>query len=142
MSIESVMPSNPLICFHPLLLLPSIFRSIRVFSNESALPIRWPKDWSFSFSISFSNKQYSGLIPFRVEWLDLLAVQETLRRLLQHHGSKASILLSILHMVMYVSMLLSQFIPSYLGEDFLEKTLESPLDCNEIQLVHPKGNQS
>ena len=91
MSIESVMPSNHLILCRPLLLLPSIFPSIRVFSNESVLCIRWPKDWSFSFSISPSN-EYSGLISFRVDWLDLLAVQGTLECLLQHHSSKASIL--------------------------------------------------
>ena len=91
MSIESVMPSNHLILCHPLLLLPSIFPSIRVFSNESALHIRWPKDWSFSFSISPSN-QYSGLIFFRIDCLDLPAVQGTLKSLLQHHRSKASVL--------------------------------------------------
>ena len=85
------MPSNHLILCHPLLLLPSIFASIRVFSKESVLCIRWPKDWSFSFSISPSS-QYSGLIPFRMDWLDLLAVQGTLKSLLQHHSSKASIL--------------------------------------------------
>ena len=84
MSIESVMPSNHLILCHPLLLPPSIFPSIRVFSNESALCIRWPKYWSFSFSISSSN-EYSGLISFRIGWLDLLVVQGTLKRLLQHH---------------------------------------------------------
>ena len=91
MSIESVMPSNHLILCHPLLLPPSIFPSIRVFSNESFLHIKWPKYWSFSFSISPSN-EYSGLISFRIDWLDLLAVQETLKSLLQHHSSKASIL--------------------------------------------------
>ena len=91
MSIELVMPSNHLILCHPLLLLPSIFPSIRVFSNESALCIRWPKYWSFNFSISPSN-EYSGLISFRMDWLDLLAVRETLKSLLQHHSSKASIL--------------------------------------------------
>ena len=85
------MPSNHLILCHPLLLLPSIFPSIRVFSNESALCIRWPKYWSFSFNISPYN-EHSGLISFRVDWLDLLAVQGTLRSLLQHHSSKASIL--------------------------------------------------
>ena len=85
------MPSNHLIFYHPLLLLPSIFSSIRVFSNESALCIRWPKYWSFSFSISPSN-EHSGLISFRMDWLDLLAVQGTLKSLLQHHSSKASIL--------------------------------------------------
>ena len=88
MSIVSVMPSNHLILCCPLLLLPSIFPSIRVFYNESALHIRWPKYWSFSFNISPSN-EYSGLISFRMDWLDLLAVQGTLKSLLQHHGSKA-----------------------------------------------------
>ena len=91
MSIESVMPSNHLILCHPLLLLPSIFPSIRVFSNESVLHIRWPKYWSFSFSISPSN-EYPGLISFRIDWLDLLAIQGTLKSLLQHNSSKASIL--------------------------------------------------
>ena len=91
MSIELVVPSNHLILCCPLLLLPSIFPSIRVFSNESALCIKWPKYWSFSFSISPSNK-YSGLISFRIDWLDLLAVQGTLKSFLQHHSSKASIL--------------------------------------------------
>ena len=85
---ESMMPSNHLILCYPLLLLSSIFPSFRVFSNESALPIRWPKYWSFSFSISPSN-EYSGLISFRIDWLDLLAVQGTLKSLLQHHSSKA-----------------------------------------------------
>ena len=91
MSIESVMPSNHLILCHPLLLLPSIFPSIRVFSNESAFHIRWPKYWSFSFNISPSN-EHSGLISFRMDWLDLLAVQGTLKSLLQYHSSNASIL--------------------------------------------------
>ena len=91
LSIELVMPTHHLILCHPLLLLPSIFPSIRVFSNESALRIRWPKYWSFSFNISPSN-EYSGLISFRMDWLDLLAVQVTLKSLLQHHSSKASIL--------------------------------------------------
>ena len=90
-STESVMPSNHLINCHPLLLLPSVFPSIRVFSDESVLRIRWPKDWSFSFNISHSN-EYSGLISFRFDWLDLLAAQETLKSLLQHHSSKVSIL--------------------------------------------------
>ena len=95
MSIKSVMPSNhPILC-HPLLLLPSIFPSVRVFSNESVLHIRWPKYWSFSFSISPSN-EYSGLISFRMDWLDLLAVHRTLKGLLQmdrrHHSSKTSVL--------------------------------------------------
>ena len=91
MSIELVMPSNHLILCRPLVLPPSIFPSIRVFSNESVLCIRWPRCWSFSFSISPSN-EYSGLISFRMDWLDLLAVQGTLKSLLQHHSSKASIL--------------------------------------------------
>ena len=91
MSIESVMPSNHLIFCHPLLLPPSVFHSIRVFSNESVLCIRWPKYWSFNFSISPSN-EHSGLLSFRMDWLDLLAVQGTLKSLLQHHSSKASIL--------------------------------------------------
>ena len=91
MWIESVMPSNHLILCHPLLLSPSIFPSIRVFSNESVLRIRWPKYWSFSFSISPSN-EHSGLTSFRMDWLDLLAVHGTLKSLLQHHSSKASII--------------------------------------------------
>ena len=91
MSIESVMPSNHLILCLPLLLPPSIFPSIKVFSNKSILCIRWPKYWSFSFSISSAN-EYSGLISFRMDWLDLLVVQGTLKRLLQHHSSKASVL--------------------------------------------------
>ena len=91
MAIELVMPSNHLILCHPLLLLPSIFPSIRVFSNESVLHISWPKYWSFSFSISPSN-EYSGLISFRTDWFEFLAVQGTLKSLLQHHSSKASIL--------------------------------------------------
>ena len=91
MSIELVMPSNHLVLCCPLLLLPSIFPSIRVFSNESALHIRWPKYWRFSFKISLSN-EHPGLISFRMDWLDLLAVQGTLKSLLQHHSSRASIL--------------------------------------------------
>ena len=90
-SIESVMPSNHLILCRPLLLPPSNFPSVRVFLHESVLCIRWPKYWSFSFSISLSN-EYSGLISFRMDWLDLLAVQGTLKSLFQHHSSKASIL--------------------------------------------------
>ena len=88
---ESVMPFNHLILCHPLLLLPSIFHSIRIFSNESVLWIKWPKYWCFSFSISPSN-EHSGLISFRMDWLDLLSVQGTLKSLLQHHNSKASVL--------------------------------------------------
>ena len=91
MSVKSVMPSNHLILSHTLLFLPLIFPSLRVFSNESALCIRWPKYWSFSFSISPFN-EYSGLIPFRMDWFDLLAVQGILKSLLQHHSSKVSIL--------------------------------------------------
>ena len=91
MSIESIVPSNQLIHYHPLFLLPSIFLSIRVFSNEPALYITWPKYWSFSFSISSSNK-YLGLTSFRIDWSDLLAVHGTLKSLLQHHSSKAPIL--------------------------------------------------
>ena len=92
MSIESIMPSNHFILHRPLLLLPSVFPQIRVFSNESALCIRWPKYWSFSFNIS-PFYEYPGLISFRMDWLDLLAVQGTLKSLLQHHSSKSSILL-------------------------------------------------
>ena len=91
LSIKLVMPSSYLILCHPLLLLPSIFPSLRVFSNKPVLCIRWPRDWSFSFSISPSN-EHPGLVSFRMNWLDLLAVQGTLKRLLQHHSSKASIL--------------------------------------------------
>ena len=91
MSIDSVMSSNHHILYHPLLFLPSVFPSIRVFSNESALRIRWPKDWSFSFNISPTD-EHPGLISFRMDWLDLLAVQGTFTSLLQHHSSKASIL--------------------------------------------------
>ena len=91
MSIKSVMPSNHLVLCHPLLLLPSIFASIRVFSSESVLPIRWPKYCSFSFSISPSN-EYLGLISLMIDWMDLLAVQGTLKSLLQYHSSKASVL--------------------------------------------------
>ena len=93
LSIESLMPCNHLTLCRPLLLPPSIFRSIRVFSDESVLHIKWPKYWSFSFSISTSN-EYSGWISFRMDWLDLLAAQQTLKSLLQHHSSKASILWS------------------------------------------------
>ena len=105
MSIESVMPSSHLILCYPLLLLPSIFPSIRVFSNESAILIRWPKYWSFSFNISPSN-EHPGLISFRMDWLDLLAVQGTLKSLLQHHSSKTSILrcsafLTVQYIVLY-----------------------------------------
>ena len=102
MSIESVMPFNHLFLCHPLLSLPSISPSIRVFSNESALCFRWPKYWSFSFSISSSN-EYSGLISFRIDWFGLLAVQGTLKRLLQHHSSKASILQCLAFFIVQLS---------------------------------------
>ena len=150
MSIESVMPSNHLILCHPLLLPPSIFPSIRVFSNKSVLHIRWPKYWSFSFSIRPSN-EYSGLISFRMDWFDLLAVQGTLKSLLQHHSSKASILW---HFVFFIVQFSHPYMTTekaialtrwtFVGKvmSLLEKTLECPLDCKEIQPVHPKGNQS
>ena len=102
MSTESVTPSNHLNLCHPILLLPSIFPLIRVFSNESALCIRWPEYWSFSFNISPSN-EHSGLISFRLDWLDLLAVQGTLKSLLQHHSSKASILQSSAFFIVQLS---------------------------------------
>ena len=102
MSIESVMPSNHLTLFCPLLLLPLIFPNIRVFSNESALCIRWPKYWSFSFSISPSS-EHSGLVSFRMDWLDLLAVQGTFNSLLQHHISKASILRHLAFVMVQIS---------------------------------------
>ena len=102
MSIESVMSSIHLILCHPLLLLPSIFPSIRVFSDESVLHIRWPKYWSFSFSISPSS-EYSELISFRMDWLDILAVQGTLKSLLQHHSSKASILQRLAFFIIQLS---------------------------------------
>jgi len=102
MSIESVMPSNHLILCHALLLLPTIFPSIRVFSNESVLCIRWPKYWTFSFSLSPSN-EYSRLISFRIDWFDLLAVQASLKSLLQHHSLKASILQCLAFCMIQVS---------------------------------------
>ena len=102
MSIESVIPSNHLILCHPLLLLPSVFPSIRVFSKESILPIRWPKYWNFNISISPSN-EYSGLISFRIDWFDLLAVQGTLKSLLQHHSWKESILWLLIFSIVELS---------------------------------------
>ena len=102
MSIESVMPSNPLILCHPLLFPPSIFPSISVFSSKSVLCIRWPKYWSFSFSLSPSN-EHPGLTSFRMDWLDLLAFQGTLKSLLQHHSSKASILLRSTFFIVQIS---------------------------------------
>ena len=101
-SIESVMPSNHLMLCRPLLLLPSVFPRMRVFLNESVLRIRWPKYWSFTFKISLSN-EYSGLISFRMDWLDLLAVQGTLKSLLQHHSSKASVLLCLAFFIVQLS---------------------------------------
>ena len=116
------MPSNCILSPHPLLLLPSIFRSIRVFSNESVLRIRWPKDWSFSFSIS-PSKEYSGLISFRIYWLDLLAVQRTLKSLLQHHSSKAAILwhsaffmIQLSHLYMITGKTIALTICTFLGK--------------------------
>ena len=109
MSNELVMPPNHLILCHPLLLLPSIFPSIRVFSNESALHIRWPKYWSFSFNIS-PTSEYPGLIYFRMDWLDLLAVQGTLKSLLQHHSSKASIPLCSAFFIVQLSSPLEVFL--------------------------------
>ena len=102
MSIESLMPSNHLILCRPLLLLPSIFPSIKVFSNESVLPIRWTKYWSFSFNITPSN-EHSGLICFKMDWLDLLAIQGTLKSLLQHHSSKASVLQCSAFLIVHLS---------------------------------------
>ena len=126
MSIESVLPSNHLILCHPLLLLPSIFPSIRVFSNESVLLIRWPKYWNFSFSISPSN-EYSGLISFRMYWLDLLAVQGTLKSLLQHQSSKASI---IWHSAFLIYMITAWFLHPIMQEierNFLQFPQKLPL---------------
>ena len=138
MSSESVIPSKHLILCQPLLLLPSIFPSIRVFSNVSGLCIRWPKYWSFSFSISPSN-EYSGLICIRMDWLDLLQVQGTLKSLLQHHSSKPSILgICIYYLVIEESWALKNW---RFWTVVLEKALESPLDWKEIQPVHSKGDQ-
>ena len=138
MSIKSVMPCNHLILCCPLLLPPSIFPSIRVFSNETVLCIRWPKYWSSSFSIS-PSKEYSGLISFRIDWFDLLASQGTLKSLLQHHSSRASVLWHSVFFHIHTHWKNHSFDSAVL---VLEKTLESPLDCKEIQPVHPKGNQS
>ena len=102
MSIESVMPSNHLILCRPLFLLPSIFPSIRIFSSESALRMKWPKYWSFSFKISPTNEQ-PGLMSFRMDWLDLLAIQGTLKSLLQHHSSKASLLQCSAFLIVHLS---------------------------------------
>ena len=132
MSMELVMPSNHLILCHPLLLWPSIFPSIRVFSNESTLCIRWPKYWSFSFSISPSN-EHPGLISLRMDWLDLLAVQGTLKSLLQHHSSKASILWCS---VFFIGIMVSEIIFDLLifkcgegnGTPLQYSCLENPMD--------------
>ena len=120
-SIESVSPSSHLILCRPLLLLPSIFPSIRVFSNESVLHIRWPKYWSFSFNISPSN-EYSGLISCRIDWLDLLAVQGTLKSLLQHHSSKAPILWCS-------AFFMGQFSHSYMTTGKIKAWLYGPLSA-------------
>ena len=123
-SIESVMPSKHLILCRPLLLLPSVFPNISVFSNESALHIRWPKYWSFSFSISLSN-QYSGLISFRIDWFNSLAFQGTLKRLIQHHNLKASILqCSAIFMVQfsYLYMTTGKSIALHIGK-FVSKVM-------------------
>ena len=121
-SIELVMPSSHLILSRPLLLLPSVLPSIRIFSNESVLCIRWPKYWSFSFSISPSNA-YSGLISFRIDWFDLLAVQGTFKSLLQHHSSKASILqcsaffiVQLSHPYMTTGKIIADYIWTFVGE--------------------------
>ena len=127
-SIESVMPSNHLILCRPLLLLPSIFPSIRVFSNKSVLRITWPKYWSFSFSISPSN-EYSGLISFRMDWLDLLAVQGTLKSPLQHHSSKASIYLWTFRFVPLIY--ISVFVPVPYCLDDCSCVVQS-----EVNLLH------
>ena len=127
MSIESVMPSNHLILCRPLLLLPLVPPSIRVFSSESTLHVRWPKYWSFSFSISPSN-EYSGLISFRMDWLDLPAVQETLKSLLQHYSSKASVssALSLFLLPPFVSSLCP------LSSLFLENHIYLPKYCSSV----------
>ena len=109
MSIELVMSSNHLILCHPLFLLPSIFPSIRMFSSESALHIKWPKDWSFSFTIS-ASKEHPGLISFRMDWLDLIAIQGTHKSLPQHHSSKASVLL---HLAFFVVQLSHPYMTNY-----------------------------
>ena len=135
MSIELVMRSNHLILCHPLLLLPSIFPSIRVFSNESVLHIRWPKYWSFSFNISPSN-EHSGLISFRMDWLDLLVVQGTLKSLLQHHSSKASILLCSAFFTVQLS---HPYVASAKSIALTRRTRARPeavLTCSRFSLPH------
>ena len=146
MSIVSVMPSNHLILCHPLLVPPSVFPSIRVFSNESALPIRWPKYCNFSFSISPSN-EYSGLISFRMDWLDLLAVQGTPKSLLQHHSSKASILQgSGTDQVSFISLTFLVEFGRKVGKALfllfrpqVESLIQTPLPCCVQEAVGPAG---
>ena len=154
------MPSNHLILCRPLLLPPSVFLSIRIFSNESALCMRWPKYWNFSLSISPSN-EHPGLISFRKDWLDLLAVQMTPKSLLQHNSSTTSILwcsaffiVQLSHPYMTAGKTIALTRQTFVGKIMsllfnmlsrtvvLDKTPESPLDCKEIQPVHPKGDQS
>ena len=128
MSIESVMPSNHLILCCPFLLLPLIFPSISVFSSESVLHIRWPKYWSFNFSISPSS-EYSGLISFRMDWLDLLAVQRTLKSLLQHHSSKASILW---HSAFFISKCKDTKVSPFLNPVYRPKLIISSPPSNPV----------
>ena len=142
MSIELVMLSNHLIPCRPLLLLHPIFPSVRVSSNESALCIKWPKNWSFSFSISPSN-EYPGLICFRMDWLELLAVQGTPRSLLQHHSSKASTSVKSFQTCILFSHILHSILDTVITVQLLSRVqLCNPMDCREIHLVHPKGDQS
>ena len=140
-SIKLVMPSNHLILCRPLLLLPSIFPSIRVFSNEAVLRIRWPEYWSFSFNISPSNEQ-PGLISFRTDWLDLLAVQGTLKSLLQHHSSKASILRRSAFIMVQLShpyMAAGKTIPlprwTFVGNQFSLVAQSCPTLCDPMDMV-------
>ena len=141
MSIESVMPSNHLILYRPLLLLPSIFPSIRVFSNESALCIRWPKYWSFSFNISPSN-EHPRLTSFRMDWLDFLAVQVTLKSLLQHHNSKASILDCVIgeriNKMLYVHAHTHTHTREY-SVQFSHSVMSNSLRPHELQDARPPG---
>ena len=131
MSIESMMPSNHLILCHPVLFLPLIFPSIRVFSSESTLGIRWPKYWSFSFNISSPN-QHSGLILLRIDWLDLLAVQGTLKSLVQHHSLKASILWCSAFFMIQLSHL-------YCDPTLFQSTILPHLDCYSSFLMSLPG---
>ena len=133
MSIESVMPPKRLILFHPLLLLPSIFFSIRIYSNESVLRIRWPKHWSFSFNIRPPN-EHPGLFSFRMDWLDLPAVQGTLKSLLQHHSSKASILQFSAFFIVQLS---HQYIKV---ESESDVTQSCPTLCDRIDCSLPRSS--